>query len=148
SGTVGAARWANRLGVPALAVRAGLGANIASTYVTGGSFAAGWISYFRSTYLDETTVPRTLNVNVPTCGLGGLRGIRGVPLGRSQSITGYSLTSGSVGNGTFQPTITSKGVLNQNIDCTVSATSFDSDIDAFNAGFIAVSAINPDLTDQ
>ena len=148
SGTVGAARTANRLGVPAIAVSAGSGAAIAGSYALGGSFAAGWISYFRSTYLDETTVPRTLNVNVPTCGSGGVRGIRAYPLGRQQSVTGYSLTSGVVGNGTFTPTLTSKSVLNQNIDCTSSATSFDNDIDAFNNGFISLTAINPDLTDQ
>ncbi len=148
SGTVGAARWANRLGIPAVAVSAGFGTNIAASYATGAAFAAGWISYFRATYLDETSVARTLNVNVPTCGLGGLRGIRAYPLGRSQSVTGYALTSGVVGNGTFTPTLTSKAVLNQNIDCTSSATSFDDDIDAFNNGFISLTAINPDLTDQ
>jgi 5'-nucleotidase len=148
SGTVGAARWANRLGVPAVAVSAGFGTDIAASYATGAAFAAGWLSYFRTTYLDETTVPRTLNVNVPTCGVGGLRGIRAEPLGRAQTISGYGLTSGVVGDGTFQPVVTSKGVLNQNIDCSTTATSFDSDIDAFNAGFISVTAINPDLTDQ
>src|SRR4029079_8128689 len=57
SGTVGAARTANRLGVPGIAVSAGLGTNIATSYLIGGGFAAGWVSYFRSTFLDETTVP-------------------------------------------------------------------------------------------
>ena len=87
SGTVGAARTANRLGIPGIAVSAGFGTNIASSYAVGASFAAGWVSYFRSTYLDESTLPRTLNVNVPTCGLGSLRGFRAYPLGRQQSVS-------------------------------------------------------------
>ena len=127
---------------------AGLGTNIATSYLIGGGFAAGWVSYFRSTFLDETTVPRTLNVNVPTCGLGSVRGIRVEPLGRASSVTSFTTTSGTVGNGVFQPVVTNKGIINQNIDCTTSASSFDNDIDAFNAGFISLSSLNPDLGDQ
>jgi len=148
SGTVGAARTANRLGIPGVAVSAGFGANLNASYVTGGSFAAGWVNYLRSTYLDESRVPQTVNANIPTCGAGALRGIVGVPLGRSSSVSGYTVTSGSVGNGVFQPTVATKNPLVNNVDCSTSSTAYDNDIDAFNLGFITVSLLNPDLQDQ
>jgi 5'-nucleotidase len=147
SGTVGAGRTGNRLGIPALALSAGFGTNIATAYQTAASVAAGWVNMFRSFYLDESNVARTLNINVPTCGVGSVRGFLAVPLGRSQSITGYTPTSGVPGNGTFLPTVVTRGVLNQNIDCSSGGTGFDNDIDAFNAGFIPMSVVNPDLAE-
>jgi 5'-nucleotidase len=148
SGTVGAARTGNRLGIPGLALSAGLGTNINASYLAAGSFAASWVSYFRNAYLDENILANTVNVNVPTCGLGTLRGILGVPLGRGSSVTGYTTTSGVVGNGTFLPSVLTRNVLTQNVDCTSTATGFTNDIDAFNNGFVPVSVMNPDLAEQ
>jgi 5'-nucleotidase len=144
SGTVGAGRTANRLGLPAIAVSNGLGAGI--NYTQGANLAAYFVEALRQYYADGTAGATTININVPTCPTGSPRGNRIVPLGRGSEVSGYTVQSGSVGNGTFQPTI-----VNQNPIATPNCTgtppaTVTNDIQAFVNGFVTITWLMPDLT--
>ncbi len=149
SGTVGAARTANRLGVPAIALSAGLGTKIGLAYGVGGNFAAGWVALFRSTYEDESSLAQTLNVNVPTCavGTGSPRGTGVFPLGRSSAVGSYTILTGVPGDGTVQTNLITKNPVTSNQNCASVVTGMDNDIDAFNEGFITLTVLNSDLED-
>ena len=55
---------------------------------------------------------QTLNINVPTCPSAAQSvGSSCVPLGRTSDVGGYTLQSGSIGNGTFAPTVVTKNAL-------------------------------------
>ena len=146
SGTVGAGRTANRLGIPAIALSQGFAPTI--KYGTAAIAANLWVAGLRDLYLDESRPARTLNLNIPSCPAGlSTRGLLVLPLGRSSDVVGYSLQSGSVGNGTFNPTISSKNPVATS-DCASTAVGFDNDIDAFNNGYITATVVNPDLSDR
>jgi 5'-nucleotidase len=149
SGTVGAARTANRLGIPAIAVSAGSGTKIGIAYSLGGGFAAGWVGLFHDTYADESSLAQTLNVNVPTCavGSGSVRGTLVLPLGRTAAVGSYTIQSGVPGNGTVQTNLVTKNAVMANVNCASTATGMDNDIDGFNEGFITLTRLNPDLED-
>ena len=144
SGTVGAARTANRLGIPAIAVSAGFGAQV--DYATAARVAAALVATFRQDYEHHDGPAQTLNVNVPSCPTGVVRGIRLEPLGQSMSVSGYTPQSGTVDNGTFAPVVANENPF-ATPDCTSTATDVRDDIQAFNNGFVPVTIINPDLTD-
>ncbi len=78
SGTVGAARTAARRGVPALAVSQGLGEP--PDYAAGAAEAVTWVKEHR-TQLARRDVATTevVNINVPTCTTGEVRGLVDVP---------------------------------------------------------------------
>ena len=145
SGTVGAARTANRLGIPAIAVSQGFGANL--SYNTAAITAYLWVDALRPYLLAGTPNAQTLNINVPTCPTGSIRGALFVPLGRTSDVGSYTLQSGSIGNGTFTPNLVSKNPI-ATPDCNSTATGFTNDFDAFANGFITYSTINPDLSDR
>ena len=112
SGTVGAALWAARLGIPAIAVSHGF-VSPASQYTESASYTAELVERFRA----EPRLPRqderrargarfalVLNINFPTCTSGSTRGVVLVPAGtHAPQVTGYTL-SGTMGSTqTFTP---------------------------------------------
>ncbi len=146
SGTVGAARTANRLGIPAIAVSQGLAANI--NYGRAAFTTRAWIELFRQGYEGGTAPANTLNINVPSCAPGtSIRGLVAEPLGRSSDVGSYTLQSGAVGNGVFQPNVVTQNVIAAS-DCASTTTTFTNDVDAFNAGFITLTVLNRDLGDR
>lgn len=143
SGTVGAARTANRLGIPAVAISQGFGSPI--DYPTGARVAVAIVSAFRQDYTTGHAAAQTLNVNVPSCATSSIRGIRLEPLGRASSVSGYT-QSGSVDNGVFTPVVATENPFAV-ADCTSTVNVVGDDIQAFNNGFVSVTTLNPDLTD-
>ena len=71
-----------------------------------------------------------------------MRGVLAVPLGRTTDVGGYTVQSGTVGNGTFAPNrrVEEPG---RGFECDSTATGFDNDIDAFNNGFITSPTSTP-----
>jgi len=131
SGTVGAARTAARLGIPAIAVSQGLPAD---DY----SFAASLTSFFVQGWRTDliarpNAAPKVFNVNVPSCGT--TRGVKFVPVGRSSTVASYTETS----TGTFRPNVESRNLFS--VDCASTQRRAVDDIDAFVHGFTAVSRI-------
>ncbi len=143
SGTVGAARTANRLGIPAIAVSAGLAATV--DYGTAARVTTAIVSAFRHDYETGHAVAQTVNVNVPSCVSGSIRGVRPEPLGQSSSVSGYTHT-GAIDNGVFTPQVVNENPLAV-ANCTSTVGAVHDDIQAFNNGFVPVTVINPDLTD-
>ena len=141
SGTVGAARTAGRLGIPSIAVSAGLSGNV--DFQTPASITAVFVMFFRSYYLLPQTgaTAKIFNLNTPACATGSLRGLAFVPIGRAETVTGYQ----DLGGGSVQATTTARNILDA--DCTSTKTTFTDDLDAMNNGFASVTLMNPDLTD-
>lgn len=146
SGTVGAATWAARLGIPAIAVSAGLGAS--PNYADAAAYTAALVERFRvkkgfRKKMREKDAPfrgLVLNVNVPTCTAGSVRGVKVVPVARSQVFTGYTLQSEASGVQTWKPTIANGNAFAS--DCTSTVRDAGSDLEAFNHGFIAVTPLD------
>ena len=148
SGTVGAATWAARLGIPAFAVSAGLGAS--PNYAQAAQYAADLVEYFRikkgfRKKMHEKDAPfrgLILNINFPTCTAGSVRGVRVVPVGRGTVFTAYTLQGSSGGVDTWKPTIVSGNPFVS--DCTSTLEDVGTDIAAFNAGFATVTPLDPE----
>jgi 5'-nucleotidase len=149
SGTVGAALTAARIGIPAIAVSAGLGvsdygpaARYTARLVDQIRYRSGFLKKLTSKNLDNRIV---LNVNVPVCGTGGIRGVEVVPLGAQQTVTGYTLTVPGPpdvyevsASGSPLPVFTS--------NCESTLEDPTTDLEAFSNGFISVTPLNADLT--
>jgi|SoiMethySBSTD1v2_1073268.scaffolds.fasta_scaffold04238_11 5'/3'-nucleotidase len=118
SGTIGAARAAVRRGVPALAVSQGLGADL--DYDVAAGLVTDWVEQnldaIRAGDLSTTAV---LNLNVPTCDTGELRGE-------------VEVASATAGN----PVAPS--------DCTSTADGQTDDVAAFTAGFATLTEVPVD----
>ena len=148
SGTVGAATWAARLGIPAFAVSAGLGAS--PNYAQAAQYAAGLVEYFRvknsfRKRMHEKDPPfrgLVLNINFPTCTAGSVRGVKVVPVGRLQAFTGYTLQGSSGGVDTWKPTIVAGNPFVS--DCTSTVEEVGSDFEAFIVGFATVTPLDPE----
>jgi len=148
SGTVGAATWAARQGVPAFAVSAGLGAS--PNYEQAAQFTARLVEVFRleagfRKKMHEKEKPfrgLVLNINFPTCKTGSVRGVRVVPVGRLSVLTGYTLLSDVEGLQTWQPTSSVGNFLAA--DCTSTKVKVGSDLEAFNNGFATVTPLDPE----
>lgn len=146
SGTVGAATWAARLGIPAFAVSAGFGGS--PNYAQAASFAADLVEYFRlkkgfRNKMREKEPPfrgLVLNINVPTCASGSVRGVKVVPVGRGQVFAGYTLLSSVGGVDTWQPTIVPGNPFTT--DCTSTVEEVGTDLEAFNNGFATVTPLD------
>jgi 5'/3'-nucleotidase SurE len=149
SGTVGAATWAARQGIPAFAVSAGLGA--APSYAQAATFAAELVEAFRvrksfRRKMREDAPPfrgLVLNVNVPTCATGSVRGARVVPVGRVVVLTGYRLLADVGGVQSWQPTTASGGNFFTS-DCTSTLEEVGNDLEAFSHGFATVTPLDPE----
>lgn len=150
SGTVGAALTAARLGIPAIAVSAGLGttdygpaaryiANVVEDFRTKGRLRRKMLS---KTGLDQRLA---LNVNFPHCTAGSVRGVSVVPLAQTQDgagrvVTGYT----DLGSGIFEATFSTTNAFLS--DCTSTLEGPATDIEAMNNGFASVTPLNPTVT--
>ncbi len=151
SGTVGAALWSARLGVPAIAVSHGI-FSTAAQFTESAIYTAGLVERFRVSRGFRAKVSSrsgarfalVLNVNFPACSSGGTRGVVLVPTGRVSRISGYTL-SGTMGSTqTFTPTLTSVNPFVGN--CLSGVTDPGTDVDALANGFASITPLNPDLT--
>ena len=151
SGTVGAASWAARLGVPAFAVSAGFGPSFGpSDYTDAAQFTADLVEVFRTKKgfrkkMHEKEAPYrgvVLNINFPTCAVGSVRGVRVVPVARLGVYSGYSLVSDIGGVQTWQPSIVTGNAFTN--DCTSTLEEVGSDLEAFNNGFATVTPLDPE----
>jgi 5'-nucleotidase len=116
SGTVGAARAGARRGVPALAVSQGLGQDL--DYEVAAGLVVDWIEENADALrAGEVAADIVVNLNVPTCDTGELRGQ-------------VEVASATTGNAA-PPS-----------DCTSTAEGFTDDITAFANGFAALSEIS------
>lgn len=150
SGTVGAALWSARLGVPAFAVSQGFGPGL--SYTDAANYTAQLVEKFRVnrgfraklTTRFSDRVALVVNINFPTCaGAGTRRGIELVPLGRITTITGYNLISTMGSTQKYQPVTSSSSLAS---DCTSTVTKPVDDVAAMANGFASVTVLNPDLS--
>lgn len=112
SGTVGAARAAASRGVPALAVSQGTAATL--DYPSAAELVVTWLAENRAAIAaGEFSTDSVVNVNVPSCDTGDLRGSLEVE-------TDVATTEGAVG----VPS-----------DCTSTGEGYTEDIDAFLNGY-------------
>jgi len=145
SGTIGAARTAARLGVPAVAVSQGIAGTV--DYTDAANLTAAFVAFFASALVEPLAGPaRVLNLNMPTCASGEPRGGAFVPVGRSTQVTGYTPTGGTPPSQTFQPVLEQRSAVVSN--CLSTDPVGVDDIDAFADGFWTLSILNPDFTDR
>ncbi len=126
SGTIGAARAGAAAGIPALAASSAL--NDAVDYDLAATYVVGWVEDNRDAVLDgelsgDDVV--VINLNVPVCTAGELRGEIEVPMSEA--------TEGAIADQ----------------DCTSTLADPTDDITAFNNGFVTISEISvePPVTD-
>ena len=149
SGTIGAATWAARHGIPAFAVSAGLSAS--PNFAQAAQFTADLVELFRvrkafRRKMHEEAAPfrgLVLNINFPTCSTGSVRGVRVVPVGRVNVSTGYTLLSDVGGLQTWRMTLSSGGDF-FTADCTSTVEEVSSDLEAFDNGFATVTPLDPE----
>ena len=122
SGTVGAAREAVSLGVPALAASQGVDNGSAPDFSEAVPIVEHWVEQHRAQLLARSygSKPPQANLNVPTCADGSVRG----------PVTTVLATSGDVGQTTH-------------VDCTSTSTSYDDDLAAFEIGFATLTPLYP-----
>jgi len=144
SGTVGAATWGARNGVPGIAVSQGLPpAPAFSDYQRTAAYVAQVVERFRlggrNRYFERkgNKPPIVLNINAPTCG-SAIKGVRVVPLGRSTNVTGYT------GSGTVTPVVSSQSPFA--VNCNTPLQNPATDLDGFTAGFVTVTPLGIDRT--
>jgi 5'-nucleotidase len=113
SGTVGAARVGTRSNIAAVAVSQELGSP--PDYPSGATALLAWVHEFLFGRAGPARFENVVNINVPTCTTGSIRGTVSVPT--ASSLAGFSS------------------------DCTSTKTTFTDDVDAFTNGYIAVSSI-------
>jgi 5'-nucleotidase len=115
SGTVGAARAAAQEGIPAVAVSQGAGDP--PDYAEGAEAAADWVKEHRRALVrGDVAATTVLNINVPTCATGAVRGEIEVP----------AATTGDAGTAS---------------DCTSTLEDPPDDVIAFANGYVTLSEI-------
>jgi 5'-nucleotidase len=117
SGTVGAARTAVRRGIPGVAVSAGLGES--PDYAAGVDEAIKWVKEHRKELVKGADPTDVVNINVPTCTTGEIRGLVEVPA----APTGDALAA---------------------VDCTSTLEDPTDDLTAFTNGFATLSEVPAD----
>jgi len=117
SGTVGAARTAVERGIPGVAVSAGLGEP--PDYAAGVDEAITWLKEHRKALVKDVDPTDVVNINVPTCTTGEIRGLAEVPA----APTGDALPD---------------------VDCTSTLEDPGDDLIAFANGFATLSEIPPE----
>ena len=115
SGTVGAAKRAAARGIPAIAVSQGLGTD--PQYDVGARLTVAWVRLHTVQLVAHRATVGVVNLNVPTCATGALRGVRQVPLATS--------VDGAVAAA----------------DCASTITAVNTDVEAFHNGYAAVSQL-------
>jgi 5'-nucleotidase len=149
SGTVGAALWAARFGIPAIAVSQGAHG---TSFANAAAYAAEVVerfrtdSGFRQLMLNGNAAGRAvvLNVNFPTCTAGTVRGVRVVPLGRSVTPVGYTLQTDSDTQSTYMLVTTT--LSSSSSDCTSTLANPTMDVEAVSNGFASVTPLGTDAT--
>ena len=123
SGTVGAAREAVRLGVPAVAASQGVDDGVTPDFSQGVVQLLAWVRAHRTALLaGRYRTPPSAALNVPTCPTGSVRGPVKAPL--ASSLTGINL--GQV-----------------NCDDTTAPATFTDDAEAFVDGYAVLSPLYP-----
>lgn len=123
SGTVGAARAAAQRGIPALAVSQGLAPGDGTPdYPTGVSFAVSWILQNRADLAAGKLAPGPWNLNAPTCTAGTVRGLLEVEAATDAR---------------------DRPILAEGVDCSSDVEPKGDDVDAFLAGYAALSRLEP-----
>jgi len=120
SGTVGAAEKAASVGIPAIAASQGLGDPVPD-YTSGAKIVSGWVSAHRNELAGGEAPVVVLNLNIPTCSSGTLRGVEQVP-----------------------PATTLDGAALGTVDCSSTATDPKTDTEAFGDGFASVTSLQAD----
>ena len=122
SGTVGAAREAVSLGVPALASSQGVDNGAAPDFSQAVPFVENWVKQHRAALLAHSygSHPTQANLNVPTCVGGSVRG---------------PATTVMSADGDASKTTT--------VDCTSTSTSFTNDLEAFEVGYATLTPLYP-----
>lgn len=120
SGTVGAAREAVRLGIPALAASQGIDNGLSPDFPLGVAQVLAWVKSHRTTLVTHgyKTPPRG-NLNVPTCASGHVRGPVTAPL--AKSLDGISVTT---------------------VHCSSKASQYHDDAQAFVLGYAVISPLS------
>jgi 5'-nucleotidase len=144
SGTVGAALWAARLGVPAIAASLQGGA---LDYAPAAAFVERVVERFRTNKSFRKRMKEkgsashgiVLNLNFPDCPDGG-RGMALVTVGRAVAYTGHSLDAdvNGVRTWTLQRTITNTNT----VDCASTLDDPTSDVEAFVNGFATLTPLS------
>lgn len=120
SGTIGAAKTAACLGIPALASSQGDGEVI--DFDSGVDEVLAWLEDNRSALLaGEVSVDDITNLNIPSCQSGEIRGQLDVPLA-IEVFNGWDLVNGSQ-------------------DCESTETDLPNDIEGFFNGYVTFSAV-------
>jgi 5'-nucleotidase len=116
SGTVGAAKAAATKGIPALAASQG----IASTmdYTTAARYVVDWVTAHRDQLVAGKATVDVVNLNVPTCPTGSVRGLKQEPVAKR-------------GNGVTPAT-----------NCQSAETELTDDVQAFVNGFATASQLD------
>ncbi|MGH9017586.1 MAG: 5'/3'-nucleotidase SurE [Acidimicrobiales bacterium] len=119
SGTVGAARAAAALGIPALAASQGVDNGMNADFAEGVTQVDAWIAEHRTALVEHSygASPPTAILNVPTCP-GPVRGPVMAPL--ATTITGINIGA---------------------VDCTSAMMSFTNDVAAFVNGYAVISPL-------
>lgn len=118
SGTVGAARVGARNNIPAVAISQGFGSP--PDFDAGAAALLAWVDDFLLGRAGPALFQSVVNINVPTCTAGSVRGTAFVPAA-TDFTSGNPVTSTS--------------------DCTSTLTNPVDDIQAFRNGFVSVSSI-------
>lgn len=128
SGTIGAAKTAACLGVPALASSQGEGEDLDGEveFDTGVVEVLAWLEANRAALLAGTVTTETItSINIPNCQAGGaIRGSVDVPLG------------------TTNP---NDYVINGPQDCTSTVEDIPNDVEAFFNGYVTTSAVDRNM---
>ncbi len=121
SGTVGAARMAVKLGIPALAASQGVDNGLQPDFSEGVHQVLDWVRSHRTALVNRTYAKRQLpqgNLNVPTCAGGSVRGPVKVPA--ATSLDGITITT---------------------VDCSSTSTTYRNDAQAFVLGYAAIAPL-------
>jgi 5'-nucleotidase len=122
SGTVGAAREAVTLGIPAIATSQGIDNGKSPEFSEAVPLVNNWVTEHRSVLIDHSygATPLQANLNVPTCPGGPARG----PATTVMAATGDAAATTTV-------------------DCTSTSTSFTNDLEAFVIGYATLTPLYP-----
>ena len=150
SGTVGAALWSARLGVPAFAVSQSFIPPLAppTDYSQSARYMYNLVEKFRTSKgfrkkmreTDGSNHGLVLNVNFPTCTAGTTQGVRVLPRILGTYITSFNLVSSMGGTDTWQQVSTSNNPFG--VDCTLGPQFPNSDVQGLNFGYATVTPMS------
>ena len=120
SGTVGAARAAVRLGIPALAASQGIDNGLSPNFSLGVAQVLAWVKSHRPSLVShDYKWPPQGNLNVPTCASGHVRGPVNAP--PATSLTGITITT---------------------VNCSSTSSHYHNDVQAFILGYAVIAPLS------